>query len=326
MGQDLALQQFTNAVCDHLLDPHPTRPLTISVHGPTGVGKSMLHQQAARVLYSSRPHDAHLKCPGQHCKAYKVIFGVNFDNENIASQQMALRQSIEKHLSLYPDSFLVIEEYDKLDCSMRQFFRQMFESWQAIESASMNRAVVVLESNVGFLKIYEEAKKDRNQIDVANMTHTLKDTVFEHWVSDDCEPKVNTQKMVRRIDHFLPFFPLQRKHIEHIFEIRLQKISDSLHQQKLGELHWDKSVLEFLSSKVEYDGTTDFAVDGGTEVSGFTTAYVTGPVRQWRESQNKKLQEYIHSDLFDPDLPEPVGSGQLVVAGGGKNLAIEEAR
>lgn len=71
VGQPLALQQFSDAVCDHLAREVSTKPLVVSFHGPPGVGKSLLHSLAARALYNHRPEGA-LQCPGKDCAGYKV--------------------------------------------------------------------------------------------------------------------------------------------------------------------------------------------------------------------------------------------------------------
>ena len=71
VGQGLALKQLCDAVCDHVSNENPIKPLVISVHGPPGVGKSMVHQLAARALYNNEPEED-LQCPGIDCPGYKV--------------------------------------------------------------------------------------------------------------------------------------------------------------------------------------------------------------------------------------------------------------
>ena len=71
VGQDLAIYQACDAICDHLKAEEPQKPLVLSVHGPPGVGKSMMHLLMARALYNKRPSDD-LNCPGSACLGYKV--------------------------------------------------------------------------------------------------------------------------------------------------------------------------------------------------------------------------------------------------------------
>ena len=74
VGQELAVRQATDAICDHLQNENPLRPLVLSVHGPPGVGKSLFHYLAAQALYAPDPNKPHLKCPGYDCAGYKVRF------------------------------------------------------------------------------------------------------------------------------------------------------------------------------------------------------------------------------------------------------------
>ena len=70
-GQELALQQFGDAVCDHLQNAQSKSPLVISCHGPPGVGKSLTHLMAATALYNTAPRLG-MRCPGTDCPGYKV--------------------------------------------------------------------------------------------------------------------------------------------------------------------------------------------------------------------------------------------------------------
>lgn len=71
VGQDLALTQLTESVCQHIAQKQPKKPLVISVHGPPGVGKTYTHWWLARALYNQQPA-LDLDCPGIHCRGYKV--------------------------------------------------------------------------------------------------------------------------------------------------------------------------------------------------------------------------------------------------------------
>lgn len=153
VGQELALKQLINAVCDHLEDPAPSKPLVLSAHGPPGVGKSLSHFLLARALYNKRPQDVHA-CPGAQCPGYKVLlyavqtnhhhsksqvlYGMDFTADQRQQQHALLRSAIIAHLAAAPESLLVVEEYDKLDCESRGLFRQLLENPQ-VANISMAR-------------------------------------------------------------------------------------------------------------------------------------------------------------------------------------------
>ena len=43
-------------------------------------------------------------------------------------QHALLRAALIDHISHHPEALIVIEEYDKLDCATRGFFRQLLEN------------------------------------------------------------------------------------------------------------------------------------------------------------------------------------------------------
>eukprot|EP00740_Mantoniella_antarctica_P019832 CAMPEP_0198706630 /NCGR_PEP_ID=MMETSP1468-20131203/391066_1 /TAXON_ID=1461545 /ORGANISM="Mantoniella sp, Strain CCMP1436" /LENGTH=134 /DNA_ID=CAMNT_0044465579 /DNA_START=679 /DNA_END=1080 /DNA_ORIENTATION=- len=57
-GQPVAHHLLVDAVCDHVEQSNPRKPLVASLHGSFGVGKSYFHQLLAQALYNAS-HDAY---------------------------------------------------------------------------------------------------------------------------------------------------------------------------------------------------------------------------------------------------------------------------
>ena len=55
-------------------------------------------------------------------------------------QHALLRAALIEHARNYPEALLVIEEYDKLDCATRGFFRQLLENARAA-NVTLDRCV-----------------------------------------------------------------------------------------------------------------------------------------------------------------------------------------
>lgn len=287
MGQDLALRQISDAICDHLATKSPSKPLVLSIHGPPGVGKSLFHQEAARALYSTHPSPT-LECPGPDCRGYKVLFGLDFTADEKHAQHAALRHALSEHMKSTQEAFLVIEEYDKLDCEMRGFFRHLLEGGH-VGNYSLARSIVVLESNTGYTSLHSMLQKagKRENIAPEHAQRHLKDLVFSRWQGQGCEQRTDTLKMVGLVDFFLPFFPLERQHVEQLFELRLQEKAATVAKDVCGGsggdacrvgLTWDASVVKFLTDKVDFEGL--YPIEGGKEVGTVMTRYVSRPVRQ----------------------------------------------
>ncbi|KAL6766902.1 hypothetical protein ACKKBG_A37835 [Auxenochlorella protothecoides x Auxenochlorella symbiontica] len=286
VGQDLALRLATDAICDHLDDPNPARPLILSAHGPPGVGKSLFHLLAAQALYSKNPSEA-MKCPGHDCSGYKVMYGMDYVASERAEQQGLLRSALIDHVRRTPEALIVVEEYDKLDCGMRGFFRQFLENG-AVGNVTLNKAIILLESNLGYLQLLGllKASRSRAEVTAEQAQRVLKDLIFERWERQACEDRTDTLKMVGLVDIFLPFFPLEASHLRALFEARLERRSQALAQAGVGRLMWDAAVLDFLISHVEFDGA--YPLEGAKEVAVVLTKTVSRPVRRWAEKQQRR--------------------------------------
>ncbi|KAK9830272.1 hypothetical protein WJX72_010727 [[Myrmecia] bisecta] len=268
VGQELAIHQLCDAVCDHIQKQQPHKPLVLSVHGPPGVGKSMLHHLAAKALYNKDPITA-TSCPGSDCPGYKVLYGMDYILVEREQQHLLLRESLLDHLRRAPQSLIVIEEYDKLDCPTRGMFRQLLENAQTA-NVTMDRAVVILESNTGYTQLHEMLVQagDRSKIAPEAAQRVLKDLVFDIWQRGECEDRTDTLKMVGLIDFFLPFLPLERPHIKQLFEMRLLEKAQQMRQSMGTDLAWDDAVLAFLTGKVDLEGA--YPIEGAKEAPYMT--------------------------------------------------------
>lgn len=209
-----------------------------------------------------------------------------------------MRSALDDHMRYSPESFLILEEYDKLDCTMRGFFRHILEGG-TIGNYSLAKSIVVLESNTGYTSLHRmlEQAGSRERISPEVAQKELKDLVFERWQQQGCEERSDTMKMVGLVDFFLPFFPLERKHVHELFELRLKEKVAAVETQlrrssRRGGLPiiWDPAVVEFLTCKVDFEGP--YPIEGGKEVGTLMSRYVSRPVREWTAAQEMaKLEE-----------------------------------
>ena len=89
------------------------------------------------------------------------------------------------------------------------------------------------------------------QISAEEAQKVLKDLVFDMWTADECEERTDTLKMLALIDFFLPFLPLERLHIQQLFNIRLQDRQRVLVAEKtIANLTWTPEVVQFLLDRV----------------------------------------------------------------------------
>jgi ATP-dependent Clp protease ATP-binding subunit ClpA len=308
VGQQPSIRVLTDAICD-FLDPESAvpredgAPLVVSLHGPPGVGKTYFHKLAARALYNKDLQESHSHsysysssgvqgrgCPGRACPGYKVVFGMDYTTHDREVQHELLQKSLLDHIAVYPQSLIVIEEYDKLDCHMRGFFRQMLQG-NTVGNQSLGASIVVLESNLGYSVLHEllenggrkGRRRTRDEVPMHDAQKALKDMVFTVWQEQGCEAFSDSQKLLRRVDHFVPFYPLEREHIVELFHKKLKGFA--LAAEPVAGLACDtrcvEEVVPFLLDKVEFDGA--YPIEGGKEVNTVSTGYLSRPFRQWMD-------------------------------------------
>ena len=61
----------------------------------------------------------------------------------------------------------------------------------------------------------------RLAVPLETAARSLKDLVFARWVAQRCEPRADSARALAAIDHFLPFYPLERPHLERLLRRRL---------------------------------------------------------------------------------------------------------
>jgi hypothetical protein len=54
------------------------------------------------------------------------------------------------------------------------------------------------------------------------------------------------------VSFFLPFFPLERRHVRQLFGMALAQRAAELRKVRLGGLTWDAAVIDFLTSRVSW--------------------------------------------------------------------------
>ena len=305
LGQDVGAALVVDAVCDHAEKSSRDRekPLVMSLHGSPGVGKSLFHRILARAAYnatresdfdSGRRGRRNEACPGAGCPGYKVIFGTDYVVRERETQARMLRDAVTRHLEKYPESVVVVEEYDKLGCPARGMLKQMLEHGSAGTGANpfdrnvtFGRSIFVLEANMGFMDVHDASAAGGGAPtgdELTALQRKLKDGLFEKWTSDGCEDREDTLKVVGAIDIFVPFVPLDRAAVKAIVHAQLERRGETKKaRRELARLEWDDRVLEALVNEVEFEG--EYAIEGGKEVAIVLSRCVTRALRVLAETE-----------------------------------------
>lgn len=130
VGQDLALQAVTDAVCEHIaLGGHADRPLVLSFHGPVGVGKSLTQKAVAEALFGCRKgvgFESELEPVGPG-GGYLSLAGTDWGAADREVQATALAERLARQVAVHPASLVVVEDYDKMSCAARAVLRHAMD-------------------------------------------------------------------------------------------------------------------------------------------------------------------------------------------------------
>jgi ATP-dependent Clp protease ATP-binding subunit ClpA len=288
VGQEHALTQLHDLVCDHLSNTRPLKPLVVSLHGPVGVGKSSWHGLLAESLYNMTGQPGREdSCEDGLCPGYRVVFGTDWVAAESSQQASLLRSSVVSHLTRHPESVLVIEEFDKSSCESRALLRQLLDKG-VVGNTSAVRSIIVLEANAGSLQLFKLMNDagSRASLSVERMHRALKDVVYQAWSRDGCEDAIDTQKLLSSVDVFVPFLPLERSHVRGVADMQLRE------RRKIGiargdflSLEWDDAVLDLLTDKCEFERGPDgvlYSVEGAKEVRNVLATNVARAVRLFK--------------------------------------------
>ena len=210
-GQEESTEMVLDAICDAFRemdhaeeedenDLANRKPLVMSLHGSPGVGKSHFHRVLARAVYGvndekkkekattlmhavrnfigNRKNRRRTKtCPGELCPAYKILFGAEYVEKDRAQQKRMIVSNLRAHLRRFPESVVVIEEYDKLPCEVRSVLRQLFDSGRVMQSTASTRKKKKGKSG-GLSRLW---RRDKEEEDVTNDIEDEGNDTFEDY-------------------------------------------------------------------------------------------------------------------------------------------------
>ena len=118
--------------------------------------------------------------------------------------------------------------------------------------------------------------------------------MFSRWTEAGCESRTDTAKLLNLVDFYLPYFPLERGHIEALFERLLVARAAAE-----GPLSWDRRLPAFLAGRVDYEG--GYPIEGAKEVRAVMTRYVSTALRAWTRDHGAPEGRRLH--LAPPRTP-----------------------
>ncbi|XP_014680899.1 PREDICTED: torsin-1A-like isoform X1 [Priapulus caudatus] len=207
-GQHLVLGTAVNAIQAHVQTKNHKKALVLSFHGWTGNGKNYVSSFIAEHLYVNGMRSKYV-----HLFIAELHFPHRAQIETYKSQ---LRRWITGNVTECSQSLFIFDEVDKMHPGIIDAIRPFISHYAEIDGVDYRNAIFIFLSNTGgndiAIKTYAtwEAGKKREAITRKEMEEVITASAFNEqgglWHSSLIESDV--------IDFFLPFLPMERKHVK----------------------------------------------------------------------------------------------------------------
>ncbi|XP_055044501.2 torsin-1A-like [Misgurnus anguillicaudatus] len=208
-GQHIAVELILEAVFWFMKTPNPSKPLVLSLHGSTGVGKTYVTKIIARNIYEMGEMSKHV-----HTFIATYHFPYRARTGMYKSQ---LKQWIYGNVSSFPRSMFIFEQTDMLP-HLIEAIKHFLECTTHVDGVSFRKAIFIFISNTGqtminniALNFWREGKgREELHMNSKGMETQIYQDIFSNKYSGFWHSRLIDEHLV---DDFIPFLPLELKHV-----------------------------------------------------------------------------------------------------------------
>ncbi|NWR79127.1 TOR1A protein, partial [Centropus unirufus] len=216
-GQHLVSKVVVKAVKGFLNNSNSKKPLALSLHGWTGTGKNFVSRIIAESIYKRGLQSKYV---------HQFVATLHFphaDSINIYKDQ--LQSWIRGNVSICPRSLFIFDEMDKMHAGLIDSIKPFLDYYEFLDGVSYRQAIFIFLSNAGAEKITEVALdfwrsgRRREDILLTDMQNALSVSVFNNKNSGFWHSTLIDKNL---IDYFVPFLPLEYKHVKMCIRVEIQ--------------------------------------------------------------------------------------------------------
>lgn len=216
-GQHLVSKVVVRAVRGFLSNAQAKKPLALSLHGWTGTGKNFVSKIIAESIYKRG-----LKSNYVH----QFVATLHFPHaHSINLYKDQLQSWIRGNVSICPRSIFIFDEMDKMHAGLIDAIKPFLDYYELLDGVSYRQAIFIFLSNAGAEKITEVALdfwrngKEREDIQLTDMQNALSVSVFNNRNSGFWHSTLIDRNL---IDYFVPFLPLEYKHVKMCVRVEIE--------------------------------------------------------------------------------------------------------
>lgn len=216
-GQHLVSKVIVKAVKGFLNNENAKKPLALSLHGWTGTGKNFVSKIIAESIYKNG-----LKSKYVH----QFVATLHFPHaQDINTYKDQLQSWIRGNVSICPRSIFIFDEMDKMHAGLIDSIKPFLDYYELLDGVSYRKAIFIFLSNAGAEKITELALdfwrngRTREDIELTDIQNALSVSVFNNKNSGFWHSTLIDKNL---IDYFVPFLPLEYKHVKMCVRVEIQ--------------------------------------------------------------------------------------------------------
>ena len=206
-GQHLVNSLVTRSIRAHLRKSEPKKALVMSFHGWTGAGKNFVAKFVAESLYKAGMSSKYV---------HLFISTLHFPHPEMADiYKLRVQDWIRGNVTQCETSIFIFDEIDKMPEGMIDGIKPFIDHHQSVEGQNFRKSIFIFLSNTGgrditkeTLKFWTDGKK-REDITYRDLEMLVNKGAFNELGGLHRSAVIDSSL----IDVYVPFLPLERKHI-----------------------------------------------------------------------------------------------------------------
>lgn len=238
VGQHFAVEAVSEAIRRAragLSDPN--RPLGAFLFvGPTGVGKTELAKALAEELFSTDEALTRLDM-SEYMEKHSVSKLIGSPPGYVGYEEGG---QLTETLRRRPYSVVLFDEIEKAHHDVFNILLQMFDDGRITDSKGRNvncrHALFIMTSNLGSEQLLSHIQNEGSDLSKEGVLKIVDPVIKGHF----------RPEFINRLDEILPFLPLQKKDMEKIVLIQLERVKKRLDERDIF-LSWSPEVVAHLA-------------------------------------------------------------------------------